>query len=128
MGFLTASTVIVQVRALASDSLLLACALLIVNNLRDIPSDEVAGKRTLAVILGDQRTRSLYVALVAVALLALFVVAAALSAIIWTMTGPSVTNSPESSASAGTWPFGLIFKKSSPFSSFLARRSTLTRS
>jgi 1,4-dihydroxy-2-naphthoate octaprenyltransferase len=39
---------------------LLACALLIINNLRDIPSDTVAGKRTLAVILGDQRTRLLY--------------------------------------------------------------------
>jgi 1,4-dihydroxy-2-naphthoate octaprenyltransferase len=41
----------------------LATALLVVNNLRDIPSDDVAGKRTLAVRLGDQRTRVLYVAL-----------------------------------------------------------------
>ena len=39
---------------------LLACALLVINNLRDIPSDSVAGKRTLAVILGDSRTRMLY--------------------------------------------------------------------
>ena len=39
---------------------LLSCALLVVNNLRDIPSDEVAGKRTLAVLIGDQRTRVLY--------------------------------------------------------------------
>jgi 1,4-dihydroxy-2-naphthoate octaprenyltransferase len=39
---------------------LLACALLVINNLRDIPSDTAAGKRTLAVILGDQRTRLLY--------------------------------------------------------------------
>ena len=31
----------------------LACALLVVNNLRDIPSDTAAGKRTLAVRLGD---------------------------------------------------------------------------
>ncbi len=44
----------------------LACALLVVNNLRDIPSDAVAGKRTLAVLLGDARTRVLYQALVAV--------------------------------------------------------------
>jgi 1,4-dihydroxy-2-naphthoate polyprenyltransferase len=41
---------------------LLACALLIINNLRDIPTDTVVGKRTLAVILGDHRTRLLYVA------------------------------------------------------------------
>jgi 1,4-dihydroxy-2-naphthoate polyprenyltransferase len=41
---------------------LLACALLVVNNLRDIPTDEVTGKRTLAVVLGDKRTRLLYAA------------------------------------------------------------------
>jgi 1,4-dihydroxy-2-naphthoate octaprenyltransferase len=43
----------------------LACALLVVNNLRDIPTDTEAGKRTLAVRLGDRRTRRLYVLLVA---------------------------------------------------------------
>jgi 1,4-dihydroxy-2-naphthoate octaprenyltransferase len=42
---------------------MLACALLVVNNLRDIPTDTVAGKRTLAVRLGDGRTRWLYAAL-----------------------------------------------------------------
>ncbi|MDR0341923.1 MAG: 1,4-dihydroxy-2-naphthoate polyprenyltransferase [Nocardiopsaceae bacterium] len=41
---------------------LLACALLVINNLRDIPSDSVAGKRTLAVMMGDHRTRVLYAA------------------------------------------------------------------
>lgn len=45
---------------------LLATALLVVNNLRDIPGDTAAGKRTLAVRLGDQRTRVLYTALMAV--------------------------------------------------------------
>ena len=40
---------------------LLACALLIVNNLRDIQGDTLAGKRTLAVRLGDARTRTAYV-------------------------------------------------------------------
>jgi 1,4-dihydroxy-2-naphthoate octaprenyltransferase len=44
---------------------LLAVAVLVANNLRDIPTDAVAGKRTLAVRLGDRRTRTLYRACVA---------------------------------------------------------------
>jgi 1,4-dihydroxy-2-naphthoate polyprenyltransferase len=41
----------------------LATALLVVNNLRDIPTDTAVGKRTLAVRLGDQDTRVLYLVL-----------------------------------------------------------------
>ena len=40
-----------------------ACALLAVNNLRDRFADERAGKRTLAVVIGDRHTRELYAAL-----------------------------------------------------------------
>jgi 1,4-dihydroxy-2-naphthoate octaprenyltransferase len=40
---------------------LLACALLMVNNLRDIRTDTQAGKRTLAVLLGDAHSRVTYV-------------------------------------------------------------------
>jgi 1,4-dihydroxy-2-naphthoate polyprenyltransferase len=47
---------------------LLACALLMANNLRDIPTDTVAGKRTLAVRLGAQRSRALLIATVVVAI------------------------------------------------------------
>jgi 1,4-dihydroxy-2-naphthoate octaprenyltransferase len=43
---------------------LFATALLVVNNLRDIPGDTGAGKRTLAVRLGDKRTRIFYIVLV----------------------------------------------------------------
>ena len=46
----------------------LACAILVANNLRDIPTDTVAGKMTLAVRLGDRATRRLYMILVAAAL------------------------------------------------------------
>jgi 1,4-dihydroxy-2-naphthoate octaprenyltransferase len=45
----------------------LACSILITNNLRDILGDTEHGKLTLAVRLGDARTRKLYVACVAVA-------------------------------------------------------------
>jgi 1,4-dihydroxy-2-naphthoate polyprenyltransferase len=41
---------------------LLAVALMVTNNLRDIPTDSVAGKRTLAVRLGDRGTRILFAA------------------------------------------------------------------
>ena len=44
---------------------LLATALLVVNNLRDIPGDTLVGKQTLAVRLGDARTRWLYTACMA---------------------------------------------------------------
>src|SRR5690606_29552166 len=47
----------------------LSTAILVVNNLRDIETDRRAGKRTLAVRLGRDRTRMLFVALVAGALL-----------------------------------------------------------
>jgi 1,4-dihydroxy-2-naphthoate octaprenyltransferase len=45
----------------------IAAALLVANNLRDIPTDTMSGKRTLAVRLGDRRTRLLYFGLVAAA-------------------------------------------------------------
>ena len=55
----------------------LACAILVANNLRDVPTDRVAGKRTLAVVLGEHRSRLLYLALVALPyLVALGLVAA----------------------------------------------------
>jgi 1,4-dihydroxy-2-naphthoate octaprenyltransferase len=63
-----AGTAYVQMRTLSWLGLaasvpagLLACALLMVNNLRDISTDTVAGKRTLAVMLGDARSRLAYV-------------------------------------------------------------------
>lgn len=46
----------------------IASAILVANNLRDIPSDRSHGKLTLAVRLGEARTRMLYAALLTVAL------------------------------------------------------------
>lgn len=47
----------------------LVTAILVVNNLRDIPTDTAAGKRTLAVVLGRERTQAEYAVMLAVAYL-----------------------------------------------------------
>ncbi|MFI6325922.1 1,4-dihydroxy-2-naphthoate polyprenyltransferase [Nonomuraea sp. NPDC050556] len=53
---------------------LLSCSMLVVNNLRDVNTDGQVGKRTLAVVLGAERTRTLYTACLVVP----FVIALAL--------------------------------------------------
>ena len=45
----------------------LACALLAINNLRDLPKDSEVGKRTVAVRIGDSRARYLFIGLLALA-------------------------------------------------------------
>jgi 1,4-dihydroxy-2-naphthoate octaprenyltransferase len=74
-GFVaTAGSAYVQLERLPTVALvaalpvgLLACAILVANNLRDIGTDAEAGKRTLAVRLGPARTRRLYGACVGAA-------------------------------------------------------------
>ncbi|GAB3560546.1 1,4-dihydroxy-2-naphthoate polyprenyltransferase [Arthrobacter alkaliphilus] len=56
---------------------LIATALLMANNVRDIPTDAAAGKRTLAVRLGDRHARESYVLMLAVAILLVVVLAPA---------------------------------------------------
>lgn len=56
-----------------------ACALLVVNNLRDIPTDSKVGKNTLAVRMGDRNTRVFFVFL--------FVVAAAMVGVLSQVAG-----------------------------------------
>lgn len=75
----TVGSAFVQVETVAGVAMLaavpvglIAVALLVVNNLRDIPTDAAAGKVTLAVRLGDAATRRLFAGLVAAA----FVIAA----------------------------------------------------
>jgi 1,4-dihydroxy-2-naphthoate octaprenyltransferase len=78
----TNGTYFVHVEQLSSQVLLasfalgtLSCAILTLNNLRDLPKDAQVGKRTLAVILGDAQSRDLYRWLIFFAL----VISAALS-------------------------------------------------
>lgn len=67
----TVGSFYVQTEAITPDILLasfsmgaFSCALLAINNIRDRALDEVAGKRTLAVRLGDRRSRRFFVALI----------------------------------------------------------------
>lgn len=63
----TVGTYYVQTESVSREVLLasfamgaLACAILVLNNLRDLPKDDLAGKKTLAVVMGDKSTRDLY--------------------------------------------------------------------
>lgn len=65
----------------------IACAILVANNLRDIPTDEAHGKITLAVRLGAPRTRALFIALLVVPYAVVIVLATAwgLNGAWWTL-------------------------------------------
>jgi 1,4-dihydroxy-2-naphthoate octaprenyltransferase len=62
-----------------------ACALLVVNNLRDIDGDRAVGKRTLATRLGYRGSRAFYVALISLGAIMINAVAALTSA--WALLG-----------------------------------------
>ena len=62
------STISLWSVALGMEMGLLACAILAVNNLRDLPKDKLVGKKTLAVRLGDAKARKFLVSLLIFAL------------------------------------------------------------
>ncbi len=63
----------------------LACAVLVVNNLRDIPTDRESHKLTLAVRLGDARTRIFFAMIIVLA--AAGVIGLASTTTWWALTG-----------------------------------------
>ena len=80
---------------------LLAVAILVANNLRDIPTDSAAGRRTLAVRLGDRRTRTLYRACVVGAFVV--VVAAIVADLIDHSSGMPIS----ALVGLAAWPFAI---------------------
>ncbi|MCI2976579.1 MAG: 1,4-dihydroxy-2-naphthoate polyprenyltransferase [Ferrimicrobium sp.] len=87
----TLGTFYIQARTLSAPALEVAIAygalitaILVANNLRDIPGDRTSGKRTLAVRMGDGPTRALYVALLVIGLIAF---EAALGVSWWLLVG-----------------------------------------
>ena len=77
LGTLYVQTGTVTAAAIAASAGIgaLTSAILVTNNLRDIPTDRSSGKLTLAVRLGDSKTRALYVVLIVIAFIAVVVVA-----------------------------------------------------
>ena len=70
----TVGSYYVQVEQISSSALLLSipmgslsCAILVINNLRDLNQDKLVSKRTMAVKLGDANTRIFYVLLLVLA-------------------------------------------------------------
>lgn len=80
---------------------LLATALLVANNLRDIPSDTAAGKRTLAVRLGDASTRALYVGCLVGAFAGLLLVAVRRPPALAALAALPLARAPVASVRAG---------------------------
>jgi len=74
--FVLASTVTIESWLAGAAIGFIACAVLMVNNIRDIEQDRLAGKRTLAVLIGNRAARITYAVLILVpfAILAFFTV------------------------------------------------------
>jgi 1,4-dihydroxy-2-naphthoate polyprenyltransferase len=87
---------------------LLACAILLVNNLRDIPSDTVSGKRTLAVRVGATRTVRLYQASVVGAFVTLPVLAVAAPGVLLALLALPVALPPLRGVREGAGPQVLV--------------------
>ena len=86
----------------------LACALLAVNNLRDISGDQISNKKTLAVRIGESGARKFYISLFIVAGFAVILIALSYSAALIAMLGLAVAVKPIKRVYAGATGADLI--------------------
>jgi 1,4-dihydroxy-2-naphthoate octaprenyltransferase len=86
----------------------LACALLAVNNLRDIAGDQISNKKTLAVRIGEPGARKFYISLFIVAGFAVILIALSYSAALIAMLGLAVAVKPIRRVYAGATGADLI--------------------
>jgi len=86
----------------------LACALLAVNNLRDIAGDQISNKKTLAVRIGESGARKFYISLFIVAGFAVILIALSYSAALIAMLGLAVAVKPIKRVYAGATGADLI--------------------
>lgn len=86
----------------------LACSLLVVNNLRDLPTDRQVGKMTLAVRLGDRRTRLLYLGLLSLAVIAVLAAATVVPAALLGLIAVPFALGPIRAVRSGATGLGLI--------------------
>ena len=86
----------------------LACALLAVNNLRDIAGDQISKKKTLAVRIGESGARKFYISLFIVAGFAVILIALSYSAALIAMLGLAVAVKPIKRVYAGETGADLI--------------------
>ena len=86
----------------------LACALLAVNNLRDIAGDQISNKNTLAVRIGESGARKFYISLFIVAGFAVILIALSYSAALIAMLGLAVAVKPIKRVYAGATGADLI--------------------
>jgi 1,4-dihydroxy-2-naphthoate octaprenyltransferase len=94
-------------------------AILVVNNLRDIPTDRTSGKNTLAVVMGDRLTRWWYLILVGTAVLAtlLTMLAGASPAVLISLAALAALAAPLRSVMTGTQgaPLNVALKQTARF-------------
>ena len=86
----------------------LACALLAVNNLRDIAGDKISNKKTLAVRIGESGARKFYISLFIASGFAVILIALSYSAALIAMLGLAVAVKPIKRVYAGATGADLI--------------------